>query len=208
MVKFRTSGKNGQFSHECGMYISMKDPRNSRTCKSIVKAFKELLKEKDYEKISISDITRRAEINRKTFYYHFKDIHDLVVWTFDNEAIEHMRKFDMVTDYKEAIKFIMDYLEENEAFVSKIAQGVAVAELRTFLYKDLYETTLTVVKNINSMRKEPLDDDFIRFVSEFYTEAIAGALMHWAIDPTIRDRKKMTAYLETVMGATIRQMLG
>lgn len=186
----------------------MKDPRNSRTCKSIVEAFKELLKEKDYEKISISDITRRAEINRKTFYYHFKDIHDLVVWTFDNEAIEHMRKFDMVTDYKEAIKFIMDYLEENEAFVSKIARGVAVGELRTFLYKDLYETTLTVVKNINSMRKEPLNDDFIRFVSEFYTEAIAGALMHWAIDPTIRDRKKMTAYLETIMGATIRQMLG
>jgi probable dihydroxyacetone kinase regulator len=186
----------------------MKDPRNSRTCKAIVKAFKELLEEKDYEKISISDITRKAEINRKTFYYHFTDIHDLVVWTFDNEAVEHMRKFNMVSDYKAAIEFIMDYLEKNEIFVSKIARGVAVGELRTFLYKDLYETVLIVAKNINSMRKEPFEDDYIHFISEFYTEAIAGALMHWAIDPTIRDRQKMTIYLETIMGETVRQLLG
>ena len=102
----------------------------------------------------------------------------------------------------------MDYLEKNEVFVSKIARGVAVGELRTFLYKDLYETVLIVAKNINSMRKEPFEDDFIHFISEFYTEAIAGALMHWAIDPKIRDRQKMTTYLETIMGETIRQLLG
>ena len=124
----------------------MKDPRNSRTCKAIVKAFKELLEEKDYEKISISDITRRAEINRKTFYYHFTDIHDLVVWAFDNEAVEHMnmlRQFsgDPLTGVLRIISVIAAVMLLLYLWVTRVSGGKNELDLlRTPGYKKAGET--------------------------------------------------------------------
>ena len=51
-------------------------------------ALKELLEEQSFEKISVSDICERCGMNRKSFYYHFKDKYDLVNWIFDTEFVE------------------------------------------------------------------------------------------------------------------------
>jgi len=49
------------------------DPRVLRTRKLIESSFIELLEEKDFQSITIQDITDRATINRSTFYAHFDD---------------------------------------------------------------------------------------------------------------------------------------
>ncbi|MFA6797049.1 MAG: TetR family transcriptional regulator [Bacilli bacterium] len=45
---------------------------------AIEEAFKKQLETKSIDKITISDITDQCGINRMTFYYHFKDIYDLI----------------------------------------------------------------------------------------------------------------------------------
>ena len=55
-------------------------------------ALKELLEEQSFEKISVSDICERCGMNRKSFYYHFKDKYDLVNWIFDTEFIVLMQE--------------------------------------------------------------------------------------------------------------------
>ena len=45
-----------------------------------------LLLQKPLSKITISDITEDCGINRMTFYYHFKDIYDLVEWSCQEDA--------------------------------------------------------------------------------------------------------------------------
>ena len=42
--------------------------------------FKDLLKEKPFNKITVNDIANKCDINRQTFYYHFQDIRDLIEW--------------------------------------------------------------------------------------------------------------------------------
>ena len=44
--------------------------------------------EKTFDKINISDICEPCYMNRKSFYYHFKDKYDLVNWIFDTEFME------------------------------------------------------------------------------------------------------------------------
>ena len=41
---------------------------------AIAYAFKELLLEKPFDKITVNDIAEKCEMNRQTFYYHFHDI--------------------------------------------------------------------------------------------------------------------------------------
>lgn len=58
----------------------MEEKKNRNALRSIrllEEAYLELLSEKDAEKISVTDVTRRADLNRGTFYAHYDGIHDL-----------------------------------------------------------------------------------------------------------------------------------
>lgn len=54
------------------------DKRTIRTKKAIRHAFAELFAEKPFYEISVSDIARRADINRKTFYSYYTGVYRLV----------------------------------------------------------------------------------------------------------------------------------
>jgi AcrR family transcriptional regulator len=54
------------------------DPRVKRTRNLILQAFSDLLAEKEFESISVQDVTDKAEINRATFYAHFQDKYALL----------------------------------------------------------------------------------------------------------------------------------
>lgn len=54
------------------------DPRAKRTRQLLQKAMQELLHEEAFSKITVQDITARAEVNRATFYAHFVDKYELL----------------------------------------------------------------------------------------------------------------------------------
>ena len=54
---------------------------------AMAQALKKLLILKDLDKITINDISNDCGINRQTFYYHFRDIYDLLEWIFSNEVV-------------------------------------------------------------------------------------------------------------------------
>ena len=53
------------------------DPRAQRSRAALEAALRECIGERDLSQISISDITKRAGVNRSTFYEHYCDMHDL-----------------------------------------------------------------------------------------------------------------------------------
>ena len=66
----------------------------SQTTKRALEAsLKKLLLEKPLNKITINDITEDCGVNRMTFYYHFKDIYDLVDWILVEDAAKALEGF-------------------------------------------------------------------------------------------------------------------
>ena len=67
------------------------DRRSQRTRHLVGEAFVQLLKEKGYRAITVSDIIERANIGRSTFYSHFRDKDDLFVAQLDHviEILSH-----------------------------------------------------------------------------------------------------------------------
>lgn len=62
-----------------------------RSRRLINQAFLELLREKPFEKITVTDIVKRADINRSTFYAHYPDVRGLVESLMDqavNSSVE------------------------------------------------------------------------------------------------------------------------
>ena len=64
------------------------------TKRALSSAFKELLESKPFSKISVGDICEKCEMNRKSFYYHFKDKYDLVNWIYYTEFVTVVRQKD------------------------------------------------------------------------------------------------------------------
>lgn len=65
------------------------DRRVVRTKQQIRQALVELLAEKGEGAIAVRELAQRANINRGTFYIHYKDVHDLVGQLME-EAIEKL----------------------------------------------------------------------------------------------------------------------
>ena len=64
---------------------------STKTKKALAQALKKLLTEKDFEKISIGEICDECDMSRKSFYYHFHDKYELVIWIFRTEFWDKLR---------------------------------------------------------------------------------------------------------------------
>lgn len=77
--------------------VQNKDRRVRKTKKAITHALAELLQEKPLNSISVREISDVADINRGTFYLHYRDVYDMVE-QLQNETFE---KFNKIVDAHE-----------------------------------------------------------------------------------------------------------
>ena len=60
------------------------------TKRALAASLTKLLSQKPLDKVTVKDIIEDCGVNRQTFYYHFKDIYDLVDWIFLEMASEFL----------------------------------------------------------------------------------------------------------------------
>ena len=97
------------------------DERVIKTKKLIKTALSELIQEKGFDHVSITDLTQRANINRGTFYLHYQDKYDLLE-KFENEVLDNIN-----TNAENFIKSIKDidflgedFSNEIKPFINKV----------------------------------------------------------------------------------------
>ena len=73
------------------------------TKRALEASLKKLLLHKPLNKITINDITEDCGVNRMTFYYHFKDIYDLVDWILVEDAAEALEGRQNFETWSEAL---------------------------------------------------------------------------------------------------------
>ncbi len=118
-----------------------KDLRVRRTINSIRKAFFELVLEKNYNEISITELTERAGINRKTFYLHFSSLDDFVSEIEEEivaDILEHIGKNAEEFDLSGCIKNFYLYLES----CNEVQQKLLCDDHYSFFYESVTEGVL------------------------------------------------------------------
>ena len=76
----------------------------------IAKTFTEILDEKPMSKVTVRDIVERCGVNRNTFYYHFRDIPDVVEFVLK-------RKWDEIQEAPQEKNSILECMEEMASLV-------------------------------------------------------------------------------------------
>lgn len=87
---------------------------SQNTKKMLANTLISLMKKKSLSKISISEIVTVCQINRKTFYYHFTDIYELLEWHLEQEVSSITNSMDplkTLNDFDTALHISLNYLE-------------------------------------------------------------------------------------------------
>ena len=169
-------------------------------------SLKKIMKQKSFSKITVSEIIADCGVNRKTFYYHFEDIFALLKWMFEEEAIEVVKHFDLLIDYEEAIRFVMQYVDENNYIISCAYDSIGRDEMKRFFYADLIGIVTSVIDAAEEKFDIKVDNDFKNYVAKFYTEALSGMLIDWVKDKDNHDREKVVKYLTAIIGLALESM--
>jgi AcrR family transcriptional regulator len=61
------------------------------TNRHIADVFLLLTRQRPYQEITVTDVIEAAECSRRTYYYHFNDKQDLVIWIFRSEFSEELK---------------------------------------------------------------------------------------------------------------------
>lgn len=164
------------------------DLRVQRTKKLIRNAFVELLEEKELNKITINAITTKAEINRVTFYLHYKDINDLID-SMLNELIAELEKVlldKLDREYKTgdeltSLILLLEHIAEN----SRIYKVLLVTKNIPYFTPRLMDILSALI--INNTEKKSIKDpeDFLKMnipsdIAAWYgTSAMIGTISMW-----------------------------
>lgn len=104
--------------------------------------FLELLKEKNINNIDVSLISEKLNISRQSFYYHYKDIGDLITSILLDNEILYKKEFE----YKTIIKSIIDYLFKNKEFNLTLLKSKYDYILIEFIFYYLNSSLLSYFK--------------------------------------------------------------
>ncbi len=156
----------------------LREEGNLQTKSALSASLKKFMAKKPLKKITVSEIITDCNVNRKTFYYHFEDIYDLLKWTLEQEAIEVVKKFDLLSDYEEALSFIIEYVKSNAHILNCAYDSIGRDEMKRFFYQDFSSIVRRIIEDCEKQNGIQVGDGFREFVCCFLTEGIAGMLVN------------------------------
>ena len=166
-------------------------PYSNATKQAFADALRKLLEQKPFAKISVSHICEECGMNRKSFYYHFKDKYDLVNWIFDTE----ITKIFSEEEWKNA-GFTWDILEnfgyEEVCFLLLFGYLPKKAELEHF--RDIL---VPVNRKFLAMVEEEEKGEHEEFYIHFFSDAFLAALVRWLEDRECVSPQEFSALLRS-----------
>ena len=151
------------------------------TKRALATSLKELMAEQPFEKINVAQICERCDMNRKSFYYHFKDKYDLVNWIFDTEFIALLKDENLDvshSNYKERWAFIekiCQYFYQNHGFYRKALQIKGQNSFSDHFRE--YIQPLLADRISDLFGQKQLD----QFTTDFFTDAVICAMERWLL---------------------------
>lgn len=175
------------------------------TKRALEESLKHLLLQKPLDKITISDITEDCGISRMTFYYHFRDIFDLVEWSCVEDASRALEGKKTYDTWQEGFLQIFEAVRDNKPFIMNVYRSVSREQVERYLYKVTYGLLIGVVEE-KSAGLSVRDEDK-KFIADFYKYAFVGLMLDWIRGDMKEDPQIIIDRLSSLMHGNIARAL-
>lgn len=154
--------------------------RQTDTLNYLREALIALLADKDFETISVADLTKKAGLNRGTIYLHFRDKYDMINY-FKEEHFDKLFQVldapEIATNTRELLVQTLTVLADQFDFIAAIAQSQSLhvkETLKDFIYK-----VLVTLEDYQKIVRQQYGGIPFEYALEVYLASIESIISYW-----------------------------
>ena len=174
--------------------------------KNLIKQeFIKLLNKKSLHNITVTEIAKQCKIERKTFYYHYENLPQLVKEIFDEELEDVIKEFNETLSWEESFISVAKFILENKKAVKHMYESDYKVELEKYIFSISGEIMRKYVRRVAKDTKAQEID--IKLIAYFYQCALSSSLVEWVATDMKTDPKLVTRRLGELMDGNILEFL-
>ncbi len=175
------------------------------TKRALEQSLKNLLLKKPLTKITVGDIADDCGINRMTFYYHFKDIYDLVEWSCLEDARHALDEKKTYETWQQGLLQIFEAVQENKPFILNVYRCVHREQVEKYLQPLVDRLLLDVInEEIGGMT---VRDEDKQFIAQIYSYILIGLMLDWIKDDMKEDPEQIVDKLAKLIKGSMSEAL-
>jgi AcrR family transcriptional regulator len=183
------------------------DRRVRRTKRILRQALVELIQEKEFQKITVTDVVKQADINRGTFYVYYRDVYDLLE-KVENEMIEEFRLIHIEnlpsSEHKYSHRLIPNLhplLEQAVGFLEK-NRTMVCALLRASTSDGFKGKMMHVIEDFRLSVLHDTQEKEI-FLTQFLAAGAVGVMSKWIMEENRTSKEILIDMLDELLRKTL-----
>ena len=175
------------------------------TKRAITESFMKLINQVPFDKITVKDIVEDCGVNRNTFYYHFRDISDVVECALLREVDQVFERPVEVDSVLECLEVLVNLIGENKKAMLHIYCSV---QRETFT-RALDKMCQYIVKQyvIHNFEEEIMEKEDMKALMHFYKCVMTGVILDWMDHRMSYDLTEYAEKLRSLYGNTFEKTL-
>ncbi len=180
-------------------------PNTNTTKTALGEALKKLALTKRLEKITINDLTAECGISRMAFYYHFKDIYDLIEWVCVEDGKKVLQGKKTYATWQEGMRQVFEAVLENKTFILNVYRSIGREKIESYLYKFTYDMIKEVVEE--KCRGIEVAAAHKAFIADFYKYGFVGIMLDWIGNGMKEDYEKIVENMGVMLHGNIARSI-
>lgn len=164
-------------------------------------SLKNMMAKKSFSRITIQDITDDCGISRMAFYYHFKDIYDLLEWSSTRDARKAMDGNVTSGTWQKGLESTFEIMVENRELLLNVFQSIPHERIERYFYGKAYALIYDLIEEKYSTCGLKEEDKV--FIADFFKYCIAGIFIQWIRTGMKEDYHVIEKQLETVLMGSV-----
>lgn len=142
--------------------------------------FEAMLVEMPFNKVTVSALVERCEISSNTFYYHFRDIYELLDRWIAIKVNKYMNLDDENQDWAECLKDTLKAMQRNPKMIYHIWDAISKDRLERFVFGYVQDWFYEATKK--RLGDTGISDSLMRDIAGFYCYSILGFVLKFLWD--------------------------
>lgn len=175
-----------------------RDRRVRKTETQLVKGLTKLMKTKSIKDITVRELAEEVDINRSTFYLHYKDIYDMVEKIENNLVEKFLLSLDELSKSRITQSTLLEFLNDvyrtiysNADIFTVLLSNNGDIGFHKKINEVIHQKTYDITKNII---KQSLNEEQIRIACCYFVSGIIGIIEAWLQDISLTTPETMAEF--------------
>ena len=167
----------------------------------IRKEFINLLNKKPLHNVTVTELAKECNIERKTFYYHYENLPQLIKEIFDEELDQVIEEYNETLSWEEGFILAAKFILGNKKAIKHMYESDYKIDLEKYVFSISGEIMNKYVRR--QAEKTKAQDIDIKLIAYFYQCALSSALIQWVATDMKTDPKVITRRIGDLMDGNI-----